>query len=120
MQRAPYFFPCDFYKAERCHIDERSLDGILRQTVFELMQQFLRVLFALLINKIYKDDPGQIAEPDLAANNAFWDRYEGPVSDTAERINDTYLRANGQADGVRSYDRMVDLIMAYFTDFIES
>ena len=54
------------------------------------------------------------AEPDLAANNAFWDRYEGPVSKTAERINDTYLKANGQADGVESYDRMVDLIVAYF------
>ena len=54
------------------------------------------------------------AEPDLAANNAFWDRYEGTLSDTANRINDTYLRVNGQADGVRSYDRMVDLIVAYF------
>ena len=57
----------------------------------------------------------EAAEPDLAANNAFWNRYEGPVSETAERINDTYLKANGQADGVESYDRMVDLIVAYFS-----
>lgn len=56
----------------------------------------------------------EAVEPDLEANNAFWDRYEGPVSETAERINDTYLKANGQADGVESYDRMVDLIVAYF------
>ena len=56
------------------------------------------------------------AEPDLAANNAFWDRYEGPVSKTAERINDTYLKVNGQADGVKSYDRMVDLVVAYYTE----
>lgn len=54
------------------------------------------------------------AEPDLAANNAFWDRYEGAVSETANRINDTYLKVNGQMDGVQSYDRMVDLIVAYF------
>ena len=54
------------------------------------------------------------AEPDLTANNEFWDRYEGTISETAERINDTYLKANGQADGVQSYDRMVDLIVAYF------
>ena len=58
------------------------------------------------------------AEPDLTANNEFWDRYEGTISETAERINDTYLKANGQADGVRSYDRMVDLIVAYFSDMI--
>lgn len=54
------------------------------------------------------------AEADLAANNAFWDRYEGAVSDMADRINDTYLKANGQEDGVKSYDRMVDLIVAYY------
>ena len=58
------------------------------------------------------------AEPDLTANNAFWDRYEGTISETAERINDTYLKANGQADGVQSYNRMVDLIVAYFHDMI--
>lgn len=56
----------------------------------------------------------ETAEPDLTANNEFWDRYEGTISETAERINDTYLKANGQADGVQSYDRMVDLIVAYF------
>ena len=56
----------------------------------------------------------EAVEPDLEANNAFWDRYEGPVSETAERINDTYLKVNGQADGVERYDRMVDLIVAYF------
>ena len=56
----------------------------------------------------------ETAEPDLGANNAFWDSYEGPVRETAEQINDTYLKVNGQADGVESYDRMVDLIVAYF------
>ncbi len=56
------------------------------------------------------------AEPDLTANNEFWDRYEGTISETAERINDTYLKVNGQADGVQSYNRMVDLIVAYFGD----
>ena len=54
------------------------------------------------------------AEPDLAANNSFWDSYRGVVSETADRINDTYLKANGQADGVKSYNRMVDLIVAYY------
>lgn len=54
------------------------------------------------------------AEQDLEADSAFWDAYEGRISETADRINDTYLKVNGQADGVRSYSRMVDLIVAYF------
>ena len=53
------------------------------------------------------------AGPDLEANSAFWDEYEGRISETADKINDTYLKVNGQADGVRSYSRMVDLIVAY-------
>ena len=53
-------------------------------------------------------------EPDLEANSTFWDAYEGRISETADKINDTYLKANGQADGVQSYSRMVDLIVAYF------
>ncbi len=75
------------------------------------------------MNALYRTDPevwqevretlALEAEPDLAANNAFWDRYEGVISETSDLINDTYLKANGQTDGVRSYDRMVDLIVAY-------
>ena len=56
------------------------------------------------------------AEADVTANSEFWDHYEGIISETADRVNDTYLRVNGQADGVQSYDRMVDLIVAYFGD----
>lgn len=76
------------------------------------------------MNALYRADPERWAsvrtglnpdaEPDLEANNAFWDRYDGPVRETAEQINDTYLKVNGQADGVKSYDRMVDLIVAYY------
>lgn len=56
----------------------------------------------------------EAVQPDLTANNEFWDSYEGTISETADKINDTYLKANGQADGVKSYDRMVDLIVAWF------
>ena len=54
------------------------------------------------------------AEPDLKANNAFWASYDGKVAEVANQVNDTYLKINGQEDGVQSYDRMVDLIVAYF------
>lgn len=78
------------------------------------------------MNALYRADPeewrdtrillDEKAEVDVSANSQFWNSYEGVISETADRINDTYLRANGQADGVRSYDRMVDLIVAYFRD----
>lgn len=53
------------------------------------------------------------AELDLKANSQFWDAYEGTISEISDKVNDTYLKVNGQADGVQSYDRMVDLLVAY-------
>lgn len=52
------------------------------------------------------------AKSDLRENNAFWDRYEGKVAEAANQVNDTYLKINDQTDGVRSYGRMVDLMLA--------
>lgn len=54
------------------------------------------------------------AELDLQENNAFWDRYEGKVAEAANQINDTYLKMNDQTDGVQSYGRAVDLMLAYY------
>lgn len=54
------------------------------------------------------------AEADLKLNSEFWARYDGRIAEVSNRVNDTYLKANGQADGVKSYNRMVDLIVAYY------
>ena len=53
------------------------------------------------------------AEPDLDANREFWDRYDGKIAEAANKVNDTYLKANNQAEGVESYNQMVDFIVAY-------
>lgn len=51
---------------------------------------------------------------DLEENTEFWDKYEGKISQMSDKMNDTYLKANKQTDGVESYDRMVDLLMAEY------
>ncbi len=51
---------------------------------------------------------------DLAENNRFWDSHEGTLSEVSDSVNDGYLKANGQSDGVLSYDRVTDLIVAYY------
>jgi len=49
---------------------------------------------------------------DLKYNYEYWKQFEGPVEELQERINDTYLKSNKQADGIYSYGRMVDLLLA--------
>ena len=50
---------------------------------------------------------------DLDYNNWFWSQFDGPVAEASNQINNTYLMANSQEDGTRSYGRVVDLLLAY-------
>ena len=50
---------------------------------------------------------------DLETHNAYWNSYDGIAAQVSDKINDTYLKANAQADGTRSYGRMVDLLLAW-------
>lgn len=51
---------------------------------------------------------------DLEKNSLFWNRFESKVSEAAEAVNDHYLRMNDQSDGVKSYGRIVDLMLAWY------
>lgn len=54
------------------------------------------------------------ANTDLAANSAYWKQFEGPVAERATQRNDSYLKFNHQEDGVKSYNRVVNLILDYY------
>ena len=74
-------------------------------------------------NALYAQDPVRFfqireklcdqAVQDLQEHNAYWNAYDGAVAQVADRVNDTYLRANAQEDGTQSYGRMVDLLLAW-------
>jgi Protein of unknown function (DUF3810) len=49
---------------------------------------------------------------DIAALVAWAERYRGTARTVSRAVNDAYLRAHGQEEGVRSYGRMVDLLLA--------
>jgi len=62
-----------------------------------------------------KYHPGMLR--DFADNSAYWDQYEDTViSETADKVNDVYLKANEQEDGVKSYGRVVDLLLAEYRE----
>ncbi|WP_286151665.1 DUF3810 domain-containing protein [Sporofaciens musculi] len=58
------------------------------------------------------------AEADLKLNREFWAKYDGTIAEVSNKVNDTYLKANGQKEGVKSYNRMVDLIVSYYNSEI--
>ena len=74
-------------------------------------------------NRLYRYDPNAWQEIyTLLPEGVLRDRrptavtgkkYETPVGETADRWNDAYLKANDQTDGVQSYGRMVDPLIAF-------
>lgn len=51
---------------------------------------------------------------DLVAISRFWKQYRGKVQKAADRVSDLYLKTNAQADGINSYGRVVDLLLAEY------
>ncbi|MBO5265756.1 MAG: DUF3810 domain-containing protein [Ruminiclostridium sp.] len=54
-------------------------------------------------------------------SNEYWSKFDTPVAEVSDTINDTYLKINNQTDGTKSYGRMVDLVIAdYFQNIKEN
>ncbi|GAA0179155.1 DUF3810 domain-containing protein [Clostridium sediminicola] len=61
---------------------------------------------------LLKENYSDGVKRDLIYLNQFWGQYEGKVEKASTKINDSYLKSNGQENGVSSYGRMVDLLLA--------
>ncbi len=74
------------------------------------------------MNALYNENPDRyfaIAENfsdgylrDLEADRVYWKQFQGITKEVANKMNDTYLKFNGEEDGVKSYGRMIDLLLA--------
>lgn len=49
---------------------------------------------------------------DIKYTSNYWKQFETKIAEISSKVNDTYLKANDQTDGVKSYGRMVDLLLA--------
>ena len=88
---------------------------------FQYSRSMLGWIYCL--NELYEEDYDvwyeirvqldSVVEADLKANREFWAKYESKISQAADAWNDTYLKVNGQEEGIKSYDRMVNLLIDY-------
>lgn len=69
-------------------------------------------LYAELVRQYYTKE----MITDMQSSSEYWQQFETPVAETASQINDSYLKANDQDDGVKSYGKMTDLVIAYYID----
>ncbi len=66
---------------------------------------------------LYKEAYSHISaemREDLAAQSAHLKKYEGPVKEVSNKVNDWSIKTSGQPSGIASYGEVVDLFMAWF------
>jgi hypothetical protein len=51
---------------------------------------------------------------DIAERGRYWKQFEGKVQKTAEKVNDSFIQSQGVDDGVLSYNRVVELLLAFY------
>ena len=59
------------------------------------------------------------ARADLAANNAYWARFETPVSTVSDTVYTGFLQSYGQSLGLKSYGACIDLLVAYYDEYAQ-
>jgi hypothetical protein len=50
---------------------------------------------------------------DLEAHRNHWAKYDGPLDEVQDHINDQFLKLNGQDEGIKSYSQMIELYLAW-------
>ena len=53
---------------------------------------------------------------DLARRAAYWADFEGPMEEFSAEVNNAFIQANGDSDGIARYGQVTALLMAYYAD----
>ena len=64
--------------------------------------------------KLDSFSPGM--QRDLAAEKAYDQKYSGVADKAFSAMNNAYLKANNQKEGVESYNRFVELLVGYYRE----
>ena len=54
------------------------------------------------------------AVTEIEENSLFWSSHETKASEVQDRVNDAYLKANGQKDGIQSYGILTTLMLMHY------
>lgn len=51
---------------------------------------------------------------DMDERGEYWKQFEGKVQEVSSSVNDAFITIQGDDDGILSYSRVVELILAYY------
>jgi len=94
-----------------------SNNKLLRYSSYYLAtQEFLTAIWTTdsMAFKSLKSKISPKVLSDLKSEKEYWKSYRGATSKLSSIFYDNYLKANNQPDGLRTYNKMIRLSMAYY------
>ncbi|WP_295773051.1 DUF3810 domain-containing protein [uncultured Mucilaginibacter sp.] len=96
---------------------KQSSDVLLKYSGYYMaMQEFMRNIYRRdsIGFKQLKLRLSTGVKRDLKADNQYWEKYESKLNAISGLFYDSFLKLNNQPEGIRTYNRMIILTMAYF------
>lgn len=94
-----------------------SENPMLRYSAYYLAAQEFMFETGRLDTVVFQTLKSRISKPfmaDLKNERAYWEEYKGITRRFSNIFYDNYLKANKQPDGMKTYNRMIILTMAYY------
>ncbi len=95
-----------------------SDDRLLRYSAYQMaLDECMHALYRRdsLASKELKPFISKEVRADLRAQRAYWMKFSGKIGAMSGVLYDDYLKANNQPQGLRTYNQMVLLLMAWYT-----
>lgn len=68
-----------------------------------------------------QDDPGTaLVLLDASIQRVHYEKYDGPIADAGDRVNDAYLKSFSEESGTKSYGEVVNELVAWYLENAES
>lgn len=92
--------------------DDFAYSGVLTALIYTMNE-----LYDVLGAKTYYQFTASLSErirSDLQMQAEYWSQYDTPISDVSQNLNDVYIKVNGDSEGIRRYDMLVEMLLDYY------
>jgi hypothetical protein len=96
---------------------KNSADRLLKYSAYYMAtQEFMHQVYSRdsVTYKLLKAKLSPVVRNDIKNENEYWEHYQNQLGNLSGLFYDKFLKMNNQPEGLRTYNRMINLTMAYY------
>jgi hypothetical protein len=95
----------------------QSNNGLLKYSAYYMATQEMMYQLRRQDSTLFKDFKSRLLPAvlaDMKAESRYWKHYQNQLGELSSLFYDNFLKVNNQPEGLQTYNRMVNLTMAYY------